>query len=71
MNAVNPERIARPDHPVLPVIQERYSPYVFSGEPVEKDKLLSCLEAARWAASSFNEQPWRYIVADRGDAETW
>jgi nitroreductase len=71
MNPVNPERIARPDHPVLPVIQERYSPYVYNGEPVEKDKLLSCLEAARWAASSFNEQPWRYIVADRGDAETW
>ncbi len=71
MSTVNPERVAHTDHPVLDVIQERYSPYVFSGDPVEKDKLMACLEAARWAASSFNEQPWRYIIADRGDSETW
>ncbi|MBC2595802.1 nitroreductase family protein [Ruficoccus amylovorans] len=71
MNTVNPERTAHTEHPVMEVIKERYSPYIFSGDPVEKDKLLSCLEAARWAASGFNEQPWRYIVADRGDSETW
>ncbi|MGE9293232.1 MAG: nitroreductase family protein [Puniceicoccales bacterium] len=68
---MNPERTANPGHPVLDVVKERYSPYIFSGDPVEKDKLLSCLEAARWAASGFNEQPWRYIVADRGDTEAW
>ena len=39
----------------------------FSGQPVEPDKLLSVLEAARWAPSSRNEQPWAYLVATRED----
>ncbi|MEM9227305.1 MAG: nitroreductase family protein [Verrucomicrobiota bacterium] len=68
---VNPERIAQPDHEILPIIQERYSPYVLTGQPVEKSQVLSCLEAARWAASSFNEQPWRYILALREDGPAW
>ena len=37
----------------------------FSSEPVSEEDLHSLLEAARWAASSYNEQPWRFIVADR------
>lgn len=69
--SVNPERIAQTDHPVLPVIAERYSPYAYTGQPVEREKLLSTLEAARWAASSFNEQPWRFIVAERSDDAAW
>lgn len=68
---INPERIAQPDHSVLPIIKERYSPYVMTGQAVETEKLLSCLEAARWAASSFNEQPWRYILATREDSAAW
>lgn len=67
MNYKNTEKVARPDHDILPVIADRYSPYAFDGRPVERAKLLSCLEAARWAASSFNEQPWRYILAERTD----
>ena len=40
--------------------------------PVEHDKLLAILEAARWAPSCFNEQPWRYLVCDRfSDAASW
>lgn len=58
---------AAPDHPIESVLASRYSPYVFEPKPVEREKLLSCLEAARWAASSFNEQPWSFIVAQRGD----
>jgi len=54
-------------HPVHELIAKRWSPYVFDGRPVEADKLRSCLEAARWAASSFNEQPWRFIIASRED----
>ena len=61
-------KVARPDHPVLPVIAERWSPYAYDPRPVERDKLLSCLEAARWAPSSYNEQPWTYILAERADA---
>lgn len=57
----------KPDHPVLPVITERWSPYAFDPRPVEREKLLSCLEAARWAPSSYNEQPWTFILAERTD----
>ncbi len=60
-------KIAKPNHPVLPVIAERWSPYAYDPRPVEREKLLSCLEAARWAPSSYNEQPWTYILAERTD----
>lgn len=58
---------AKTDHPILPVIQNRWSPVAFSDTPVEKEKVESLLEAARWAPSSFNEQPWQYIVGFQGD----
>lgn len=64
---MNKTKIAQPDHAVLPVIAQRYSPYAYDPRPVEREKLLTCLEAARWAASSFNEQPWSYILAERQD----
>src|SRR4051794_17381654 len=60
--------VPKADHPVLPVITERWSPYAFEPRPVERQKLLSCLEAARWAPSSYNEQPWTFILAERTDA---
>src|SRR3954470_9742921 len=60
--------VPKADHPVLPVITERWSPYAFEPRPVERDKLLSCLEAARWAPSSYDEQPWTFILAERTDA---
>jgi nitroreductase len=61
-------KVAKPDHPILPVIAERWSPYAYDPRPVERDNLLSCLEAARWAASSYNEQPWTFILSERTDA---
>jgi nitroreductase len=57
------------DHPVLDVIRNRWSPYRFEPRVVEDEKISQCLEAARWAASSFNEQPWRWIIARRQDEE--
>jgi nitroreductase len=51
--------------PILDVIRERWSPRAFDTRVVEREKLLSVLEAARWAASSSNLQPWRFIVATR------
>src|SRR3712207_7009352 len=54
--------IANTDHPVSEIIAKRWSARAFSTKPVEFSKLLSILEAARWAPSSRNEQPWRYIV---------
>lgn len=67
----NTLKIARTDHPILPALAGRYSPYAFDLRPVERDKLLSCLEAARWAASSYNEQPWRIILAERSDTQAF
>jgi nitroreductase len=53
---------ANTDHPVSEIIAKRWSARAFSTRAVEFSKLLSILEAARWAPSSRNEQPWRYIV---------
>ena len=56
---------ASPDHRIHELISKRWSPYSYSNRPLPREDLLSIFEAARWAASSFNEQPWRYIVATR------
>ncbi len=56
------------DHEIHELLRKRYSPRAFSAKPVEDGELRSLLEAARWAASCFNEQPWRFIVARRKDA---
>jgi len=60
---------ASPDHPIHELLAKRWSPYAFADRAVSDDDLRSLFEAARWAASSYNEQPWRYIVATRADAE--
>ncbi|MHC4891161.1 MAG: nitroreductase family protein [Planctomycetota bacterium] len=57
------------DHPVLEIIVSRWSPYAFDDRPVSDEDLLSLFEAARWAPSSYNEQPWHYIVAKKEDSE--
>lgn len=56
------------DHPVDPLFTARWSPRSFTGEPVPLDVLHTALEAARWAPSASNAQPWRFIVARHGDA---
>jgi len=56
---------AQPDHPIGDLIANRWSPAVFDPRPVPESDLLSLFEAARWAPSCFNEQPWRYLVAVR------
>lgn len=58
---------ATTDHPIHELISRRWSPYGFSSRPVPVADLRSLFEAARWAASSYNEQPWRFIVAIRDD----
>jgi nitroreductase len=60
-------RIATTDHPVHEPIAARWSPYGYSDRPVRDEDLRGILEAARWAASAFNEQPWNYIVARKTD----
>src|SRR5262245_17873117 len=63
-------KLASPAHPIHELIARRWSPYGFADRPVSDDDLRSLFEAARWAASSYNEQPWRYIVATKSDPET-
>jgi nitroreductase len=69
--ASSSQHSAKTDHPILPVIAERWSPYAFEPRAIEREKLLSCLEAARWAPSSYNEQPWTFILAERTEAEAF
>lgn len=53
------------DHPIDPIFLERWSPRAFTGEPIAHDHFLTILEAARWAPSSSNAQPWRFLYAHR------
>ena len=65
-----PEKPAPADHPIDGVMARRWSPRLFeAGRAVEREKILSLLEAARWAPSCFNEQPWRYLVFDGADED--
>ena len=55
------------DYPIHELLAERWSPYAFDDRPVPEADLRSLFEAARWAPSSYNEQPWRYIVCTKDD----
>ena len=57
------EENRKPTVPISPLIYTRWSPRKMSGEKMTKEELLPLFEAARWAPSSFNEQPWRFVVA--------
>ena len=63
------EKRASTDYPIHELLARRWSPYAFQDRPVPEADLLSMFEAARWAASSFNEQPWTYIVATKEQPE--
>tara|TARA_R110000850_G_scaffold49072_3_gene121227 strand:- start:841 stop:1452 length:612 start_codon:yes stop_codon:yes gene_type:complete len=59
---------AQTDIELMKEIATRWSPRAFSDKPVEEEKLLRMFEAARWAPSSSNGQPWHFIIARKGDA---
>jgi nitroreductase len=60
------DKPARTHTPIHAPMAHRWSPRAFDRhKPVSREQLLSLLEAARWAPSCFNDQPWRYIVWDR------
>jgi nitroreductase len=54
--------------PIHPLFLQRWSPRAFDGGSITHDELMTLLEAARWAPSAFNQQPWRYIYAGREEA---
>jgi len=59
----------QPDHPVAAQFPERWSPRSFSPRALSEAEGMSLLEAARWAPSASNHQPWRFVWALRGEAE--
>ena len=65
------EKIAETQVPIHELMRRRWSPRAFSELPVEPHKLLSVFEAARWAASASNEQPWAFLVATQGDPKNY
>jgi len=60
------QKRAATDHPIAPIFVDRWSPRAFLTSPIEKEKLDTLFEAARWAPSSANIQPWRFIFAHAG-----
>src|SRR5580658_4775014 len=63
------QKPATTDFPVHDLIRHRWSPRAFANKPVEPAILASLFEAARWAPSSSNEQPWAYLVATNDNPE--
>ncbi|MFN2425160.1 MAG: nitroreductase family protein [Candidatus Binatia bacterium] len=68
---MNDVKKAKTDTSIEPMLADRWSPYAFSDRLVADEDLRAILEAARWAPSSYNEQPWRYILARREDKEAF
>jgi nitroreductase len=63
------ERAGRqPDHPVAPEFPARWSPRSFGDRILTASEVMSLLEAARWAPSASNHQPWRFVWSLRGEA---
>ena len=60
----------RPDHPIHSLFTDRWSPRAFTGESISESGLLCLLEAARWAPSAYNAQPWRFVYARR-ETPSW
>ncbi|MBB4186670.1 nitroreductase family protein [Sinorhizobium terangae] len=56
----------RADHPIHSIFLERWSPRAFTGDEISEKDLLALFEAARWAPSASNNQPWRFVYARRG-----
>jgi len=63
------EKPAQTTYPIHDLIRRRWSPRAFSDRMVEPEKLQSLFEAARWAPSCFNDQPWRFIVCTKQNPE--
>lgn len=70
MNDPEIQKHRKPDYPIHPLILNRWSPRAMSGEALSDQELLPLFEAARWAPSSYNNQPWRFLYAKR-ETEHW
>lgn len=70
MDELSPEirQTRKSDYPIHPLIINRWSPRAMTGEKLSEEELFSLFEAARWAPSSYNGQPWRFLYAKRETA---
>lgn len=59
------------EFPIAELIEHRRSGRAYSSQPIAPDKIYSLFEAARWAPSSMNEQPWAYLYATKDQPEVW
>ena len=66
-----PVKLADTDYPIHELLQKRWSPRAFSERLIDTELLNQLFEAARWAPSSYNEQPWRFIVARKDNEEAY
>lgn len=66
-----PIKLADTDYPIHKLLQKRWSPRAFSEKAIDTKLLNQLFEAARWAPSSYNEQPWRFIIARKEDQEAY
>ncbi|PTB17289.1 nitroreductase family protein [Trinickia symbiotica] len=62
--------IRTPSYPIDAQFVERWSPRAFTSDPIDERTILTILEAARWAPSSYNSQPWRFVYARR-ETDQW
>jgi len=67
---MNTKDFRKKDYKVDDIFINRWSPRAMSGEPITDDELFALFEAARWAPSSHNNQPWRFVYAKR-DTQYW
>jgi len=58
---------AKTKYPIHDLLEKRWSPRAFHSKNIEKQKLQSLFEATRWSPSSYNQQPWRFIVGQKGE----
>jgi nitroreductase len=65
--AIDQLKFGRSDVPVEELLLKRWSPRAFAEKPLPEADLRSIFTAAAWAASSYNEQPWRFVVGRKGD----
>lgn len=65
------KKCAETEYPIHELLARRWSPRAFEPRPIAAADLRSLLEAVRWSASSFNEQPWRVIVARREESSAF
>ena len=70
MQGSETERSRKSTYPINPLILNRWSPRSMTGEELDNEEIMSLFEAARWAPSSYNNQPWRFIYAKR-NTEHW